>query len=473
MMNLNESTIKELHKSLKEKQIKSEELVNDCLKKIESKKDLNAFITINKEQALKQAAKFDKKENQDLNYLAGITCAVKDNILVKDIKCTCGSKILAEYIAPYDATVVRKLKDSQSIICGKTNLDEFAMGSSTESSAFGPTKNPHDPTKVPGGSSGGSAAAVASDQVIFAIGSDTGGSVRQPASFCGIVGLKPTYGRVSRYGLTAMASSFDQIGWLTKTVEDSAILLQELAGFDVKDSTSVDKELKDNLKEIERDLKGFRIGVAKQFFVDGMDSQVETVVRNSTEKLKNLGAEIVEVDLPMIKYALAAYYLLMPSEVSSNMSRFDGVRYGLKIEGDDLMDTYLNTRQQGFGDEVKRRIMLGTFALSTGYYDAYYLKAQKVRAMILNEFKQIFNNIDCLATPTAPTTAFGLGEKTADPLTMYLEDIYTVPVNVAGLPAISIPCGKIGNLPVGLQLIGNQFQEHKILRVANQFELAQ
>lgn len=463
-------TIKNLHDSLLAKEISSEEITKKYLEKIKSESDLNAFITVTEKTALEQAQKADKKikQGEEISILEGIPCAIKDNIMIKDILCTNGSKILENYVAPYDATVIEKMQGS--VFLGKTNMDEFAMGSSTETSFFGPTKNPNDKTKVPGGSSGGSACAVASDQAVFALGSDTGGSVRQPAALCGIVGLKPTYGRVSRYGLSAMASSFDQISWFTKTVEDSAILLKELEGSDPKDATSVNFELKDYLSEIKKDLKGIKIGVAQEFFIEGMDVAVKQKVLKAIDDLKNMGAEIIDVSLPLVKYALAVYYILMPCEVSSNLARLDGVKYGFKADGKNLLENYLNTRAQGFGAEVKRRIMLGSFALSSGYYDAYYLKAQKVRAKILAEFQEVFGKVDCLATPTTPTVAFNLGEKTNDPLTMYLEDIYTVPVNVAGLPGISIPCGFSNDLPVGLQLISNQFCEHTILRVANNYE---
>ena len=472
-MELNKLTIKKAHEGLKKKEFSSVELTKACLKRIKKiDKKINSFINLTEDKAIVAAELADQKikAGEKLNYLEGIPVAIKDNILVRGEKCTAGSKILENYNAAYDATVVEKLKDKGMVLLGKTNMDEFAMGSSTETSHFGPTKNPWDLERVPGGSSGGSVTAVISGESIYSLGSDTGGSVRQPASFCGAVGLKPTYGRVSRYGLMAMASSLDQISPVTKTVEDSALVLNSIVGHDPNDSTSVYKDDKNFEKDLNKDIKGLKIGVPKEYFVAGMDKGTEENVRNAIKKLEEMGAKIEEVSLPYSEYALAVYYIIMPAEVSANLARYDGVKYGYRAKGKDLFETYLKTRSQGFGDEARRRIMLGTYALSAGYYDAYYLKAQKVRTLIKQDFEKAFKKVDCLVTPTAPTVAFKLGEKFDDPLTMYLADIFTVSVNVAGLPAISVPCGFSRNLPVGLQIIGNYFDEAKILQVAHHYE---
>ncbi|MEA3272169.1 MAG: Asp-tRNA(Asn)/Glu-tRNA(Gln) amidotransferase subunit GatA [Patescibacteria group bacterium] len=469
---LNTLTIKEAHKGLVSKKFSSVDLTKACLDQIKSlDKKINAFITVTEDLALEQAKKVDKKikSGGKLKPLEGIPMALKDNILVKDAKCTAGSKILENYIASYDATVVKKLKEAGAVILGKTNLDEFAMGSSTESSYFGSTKNPIDTKKVPGGSSGGSVAAVASDMCFYALGSETGGSVRQPASLCGVIGMKPSYGRVSRYGLMAMASSLDQISPTTKTVEDLRMVLDCIMGVDKKDSTTVDlKEEKPKKKSI----KGMKIGVPKEYFIKGMDKEVEKRVREGIKKLEKLGAKMVDISLPHTEYALAVYYIVMPSEVSSNLSRYDGIRYGFTTvsKAKNLMDVYFETRRQGFGDEARRRIMLGTYALSSGYYDAYYKKAQQVRTLIKNDFDKAFTKVDCIVTPTSPTVAWDIGEKFDDPLTMYLSDIYTVSANIAGIPGISVPCGEAHNLPVGLQLLGKQFDEETILNVASEYE---
>ena len=472
-MKLNTLTIEESHKGLKNKDFSSVELTKSCLDAIRVKDEkLNAFISVTEDAAFQQAEKVDikiKAGKLPLKKLEGIPVAIKDNIMVEGVKCTAGSKILSKYVATYDATVIEKLKTAGSVILGKTNMDEFAMGSSGETSNFGPVKNPIDKTKVPGGSSSGSTVAVASDEAIFALGSDTGGSVRQPASFCGIVGFKPTYGSISRHGLIAMASSFDQIGMLNKTVRDAACVYESIAGLDKFDSTSVKQKI-NVLENLDKDIKGLRVGVPKEFFIDGMDQEVATLVKIAIKKLESLGAEIKEVSLPKTKYSLAAYYVLMPAEVSSNLARFDGVRYGYRAEAENLLEMYLKTRREGFGDEVRRRIMLGTYVLSAGYYDAYYKKAQQVRRLIKEEFDAVYKEVDLLIMPTTPTPAFSLKEKFDDPLTMYLADIFTVSANVAGLPAISIPAGMVNELPVGVQLYGKQFDEATLLRVAHHLE---
>ncbi len=492
-MNLCELSIKEAAKLLKEKKISSVELTQAVLDKISTLDDkINAFITVTENLALKQATESDKRhaKGQTLGKLDGIPVAIKDNICTEGIKTTAASKILENFISPYDATVISRLKKAGAVICGKTNMDEFAMGSSTENSAFGATRNPHDLTRVPGGSSGGSAAAVVACMSIYALGSDTGGSIRQPASFCGIVGVKPTYGAVSRYGLLAMASSLDQIGPLTKTVTDSALVLEEISGHDSFDSTSVDKDIKAT-SGIRNYIKGFKIGIPKEYFGKGLDLKVEETVKRAIKKLEDLGAKMVEVSLPHTQYGLAVYYVIMPSEVSANLARYDGIKYGYSIaqspepRAQSLLDVYLKSRAEGFGDEAKRRIMLGTYALSSGYYDQYYLKAAKVRTKIKEDFENVFKEVDVLVTPTSPTCAFKIGEKVKDPLTMYLSDIYTVSANIAGIPAISIPCGYVetnnkqqtinnkiqsSKLPVGLQIMGPQFGEAKIIQVAYTYE---
>jgi aspartyl-tRNA(Asn)/glutamyl-tRNA(Gln) amidotransferase subunit A len=390
------------------------------------------------------------------------------------IKTTCASKILGNFKPPYDATVVQKLKQAGYVLCGKPNMDEFAMGSSTENSGFFVTKNPWDLGRIPGGSSGGSAAAVAADECIGSLGSDTGGSIRQPAACCGVVGLKPTYGRVSRYGLVAFASSLDQIGPITKDVMDTAVLMNIISGHDPKDSTSANIAAPDFTRALKKDVKGMKIGMPREYFIEGMDREVEKAVKDAVKSLEGLGATVVEVSLPHTSYAVATYYILATSEASSNLARYDGVKYGFRAQGaKDLLDTYLQTRSQGFGSEVKRRIMLGTYALSAGYYEAYYKKGQQVRTLIKRDFDEAFKTVDVIATPTAPTAAFKIGEKSADPLQMYLSDIFTISVNLAGIPGISIPCGfTSGNLPVGLQLLGRHFDEESIIRAAYAYEQA-
>ena len=492
-MQLNELTIKEAHEGLKKREFTSVELTRACLDQIEKlNKKINAFISVTEKQALEQAEEVDKRINQgkEIDILEGIPLAIKDNILVEGIRATAGSKMLENYVAPYNATVIEKLKEKGAVILGKTNMDEFAMGSSSETSHFGPVCNPCDLERVPGGSSGGSAAAVASHMCLGALGSDTGGSVRQPASFCGIVGLKPTYGRVSRYGLIAMASSLDQIGVLAKSVEDTELLLRAIEGKDKLDSTSVESNPKSKIPNPKprkvsanwRILRGgqtqnpkpktqnLRVGIPKECFEKGLDGEVKKTIEQAIDKFKKAGAEIIDINLPYMKYALACYYITMPAEVSSNLARYDGIKFGYSNKmAENLLEAYIQSRAEGFGQEVKRRIILGTFTLSAGYYDAYYKQAQKVRALIKKDFNQAFENVDLIITPTTPTTAFKIGEKIEDPLAMYLSDIYTVPVNLVGLPAISIPCGEADNLPVGLQIIGRQFDEDGVLGLARMF----
>ena len=468
-MDLEKSTILNLHESLKKKEISSVELTRRYLSNIDKKDEkINAFLNVTQDLALDLANKADKiiSSSSDFPILTGIPCAIKDNIMVQGLKCTAGSKILKNYIAPYDATCIRKIKENGAVILGKTNLDEFAMGSSTENSAFFVTKNPLDLQRVPGGSSGGSAAAVAASFSPFALGSDTGGSVRQPASLCGIVGFKPSYGAVSRYGLIAFASSLDQIGTLTKSAEDAKIIFKVIRGQDKLDSTSLESKKSSPLQ-----IKKLKVGIPKEYFVKGMDKEVELKVREGIKRFEKLGADIVDVSLPNTSFALPIYYIISPSEASANLARYDGIKYGLsKAEGKDLLNVYLDTREEGFGKEVKRRIMLGTYVLSSGYYDAYYAKAEKVRAKIIEDFEKAFAKVDLLLTPTSPTTAFKIGEKADDPLQMYLSDIYTVPVNLAGLPAVSLPCGNVNNLPVGLQIIGKYLDDDRVLEAASIFE---
>ncbi len=475
-MDLTELTIKEVHGGLKKKEFSALELCKLYLEKIKEKnKEIFAFLTVNEDSAISQAKKIDDliSQGKEISILAGIPCAIKDNILVDGVKCTAGSKILEDYTAPYDAGVVKKLKNQETIILGKTNLDEFAMGGSTENSAFGPTRNPHDLNRVPGGSSGGSAAAVAANMAAYSLGSDTGGSIRQPASFCGVVGLKPTYGTVSRSGLIAFASSLDQIGPITKTAEDCQIVFDAIRGKDELDSTSVELPRIGNWK---LEIGNLRIGVPKEYFVKGIDPEVEKIIKGAIKKYAEMGVKIEEVSLPHTEYALAAYYIIAPSEASANLARYDGIRYGYsemkneKSKMQNLLDVYLNSREKGFGAEVRRRIMIGTYALSSGYYEAYYLRAQKVRTKIRNDFEKVFEKVDVILAPVSPVLPFKIGERIEDPLSMYLVDAYTVSVNLAGLPALSLPVGKVGKLPVGLQIIGRPFEEEKILELAKYFE---
>jgi aspartyl-tRNA(Asn)/glutamyl-tRNA(Gln) amidotransferase subunit A len=470
-MSLNQLTIKQAHRGLVKKEFSAVELTEAVLSQIKKQdQKIQAYLTVTEELALVQAQRIDKKiaNREKIGPLAGIPMAIKDIILVEGIKCTAGSKILENYIAPYDATVIKRLKKAGVVIVGKTNQDEFGMGSSTENSGFFVTKNPHDLERVPGGSSGGSTAALASDQCLCALGSDTGGSTRQPASLCGVVGLKPTYGRVSRYGLIAFASSLDTIGSIAKTAEDVKMVFDIIKGRDEFDSTSLDSKTETKKQELE--IKNLRIGVPKEYFIKGLDPEVEKVIRKAIAQYEEMGAKIIEVSLPYSEYALPCYYIIQPAEASANLARYDGIKYGLSEKARDLLGVYLKTRQHGFGDEVRRRIMIGTYTLSAGYYDAYYLKAQKVRTLIKQDFDKAFEKVDVLMGPVSPTPAFKLGEKVDDPVSMYLADIYTVAISLAGLPAISLPCGKVGKLPVGLQIIGRQFDDEKIIQVAQIYE---
>ena len=476
-MNLKELTIKEAHKLLEGKEITSVELTRAHFDEIKKRDgDIHAFLSLTEERAIEAAKKVDAKiaKGEPIEMLAGIPAAIKDNILIKDGKTTAASKILENYIAPYDATVVKKLKEEKAVFIGKTNMDEFAMGGSTENSAFGPTKNPVDLERVPGGSSGGSAAAVKAGFSIYALGSDTGGSIRQPAGFCGVVGFKPTSGAVSRHGLMAMASSLDQIGPITKNVDDAATVFETIRGGDILDSTSADKEWQ-SYHDKPADIEEIKFGVPREYFTHGLDPEIEKNIKAVISKLEKEGAQIEEISLPYSEWALAAYYIIMFAEVSANLARFDGIKYGYstidkKEKIQNLLDVYLKSRGEGFGAEVRRRIMLGTYVLSAGYYDAYYSRAQKVRRLIKQDFDRAFKSVDAIITPTSPTTAFKLGEKTQDPLSMYLADIYTVPINLAGVPAISLPIKEVNNLPVGLQLIGNNFEDIKLLKIAKFIE---
>ena len=477
MEELLKKTSSEQRKALLNKEISAQELVNAHYERIEKvDSTLGAYNSLCKEQALETAKNVDEKiaKGEPLPPLAGIPLALKDNINLKDTKTTASSKILENFVSPYDATVSTKLKENLIPILGKVNLDEFAMGSSTENSAFKITRNPWDTNKVPGGSSGGSAAAVAANMVPWALGSDTGGSIRQPASLCGVVGLKPTYGLVSRYGLVAFASSLDQIGPITKDVRDSAMLLSLIAGHDEKDTTSEEIEKKDYTKALKNDVKGLKIGVPKEFFGEGINEEVKKELTKASETYKELGAEVEEFSLDVAKYALATYYIIACAEASSNLGRFDGIRYGYRTPNyTNLKELFKNSRSEGFGSEVKRRIILGTYVLSSGYYDAYYKKAQQVRTLVKQEFKKAFEKYDVILTPTSPIVAFDIGTKLSNPMEMYLSDICTVPVNIAGVPAISIPCGvDSNNMPIGMQLIGNYFDEETILNAAYTYEQA-
>ncbi len=476
-MNLKNITAEKLVALYRNRDLTAVEVVTNALQTIEEMdKDVRAFITVCHERALEDARRIDARiaAGEPLERLAGVPVAIKDNITIRDLPTTCASKILENYIPPYTATAVERLRQAGAIVLGKTNLDEFAMGSSTENSGFFVTRNPHDLTRVPGGSSGGSAASVASGMALIALGSDTGGSIRQPASFCGVVGLKPTYGRVSRYGLVAFASSLDQIGCFSKTVRETAQVLETISGFDHYDSTSADAAVDEYTKGLDQTIKQTRIGVPAEYFVPGMDPEVKTKIEASIKMFEGLGCEIEQITLPHTEYAIATYYLIATAEASSNLARYDGVRYGFREAGaSSLQEMYRRTRMEGFGKEIKRRILLGTYALSAGYYDAYYLKALKARTLILQDFQKAFERVDVVLTPTAPSVAFKIGEKVADPLSMYLSDIFTITCNLSGLPGISIPCGKNSDgLPIGLQLMANHFQEALLLRVAHHFEKA-
>jgi aspartyl-tRNA(Asn)/glutamyl-tRNA(Gln) amidotransferase subunit A len=467
-------TIHEAQRLLQAKELSSLELTKATLERINQvEPKVRALVTINDELALKQAEKADKLlATGNTNPLTGIPALIKDNMCTRGVRTTCSSKMLENFVPPYDATVVERLNECGAVVVGKTNMDEFAMGSSNEHSAFYPTHNPWNLNRVPGGSSGGSAVAVAAGETVYALGSDTGGSIRQPAGFCSITGLKPTYGRVSRYGLVAFASSLDQIGPLTQDVTDCALVLNAIAGYDSRDSTSVPYPTPDYTQCLTADLHGLRLGIPKEYFVEGMQAEVETAIRAAVSKLEGLGAAIEwEVSLAHTPYALAAYYIIAPSEASANLARYDGVKYGFSYsDTDNMWEALEKTRQHGFGPEVKRRIMLGTYALSAGYYDAWYLKAQKVRTLIRQEFDQAFENFDALVTPTSPTRPFKIGEKVDDPLQMYLSDVCTLPINIAGLPAISIPAGFADGLPIGMQIIGKPFGEETILRIAYAYQ---
>jgi aspartyl-tRNA(Asn)/glutamyl-tRNA(Gln) amidotransferase subunit A len=470
-MELYEYTVHELMEKLDKKEIKISDITKSYLSKInETEKNVQAFVTLLDKQAIEKSEELDNKQRSTKYF--GIPIGIKDNICTKGIKTTCSSKMLENFVSPYDATVMEKINKEEMISLGKLNMDEFAMGASTEYSAFKKTKNPRNLERVPGGSSGGSAAAVASNMVPWALGSDTGGSIRQPASFCGVVGLKPTYGLVSRYGLVAFASSLDQIGPITKDVEDNALLLNLITGYDEKDSTSVNKQKEDYTLHLKDGIKGLKIGVPKEFFGKGINEEVSKSVKNAIEKYKKLGAEVEECSLDIADQALATYYIIACAEASSNLGRFDGIRYGYRTSNfTDLKELFKNSRSEGFGEEVKRRIILGTYVLSSGYYDAYYKKAQKVRTIIKEKFNTLFEKYDVLITPTAPTVAYKIGEKCNNPLEMYLADLCTVSVNIAGLPGISIPCGVDSeNMPIGMQIIGKSFSEETLLKTAYAYE---
>ncbi|HBB02235.1 MAG: aspartyl/glutamyl-tRNA amidotransferase subunit A, aspartyl-tRNA(Asn)/glutamyl-tRNA (Gln) amidotransferase subunit A [Candidatus Peregrinibacteria bacterium GW2011_GWF2_38_29] len=477
-MDLTNLTLKEASEGLKAKKFSSVDLTKAYFERIKKvDKNLHAYVLETEEQALKDAEKADEiLAKGEGSALTGIPCALKDNFNTKGVRTTCCSKILENFVPPYDATVVKKLKEAGVVVLGKTNTDEFTCGGSTEHSCFGPTSNPWDVFRVAGGSSGGSACAVASNMAVFALGTDTGGSIREPASFCGCVGLKVTYGRVSRSGVTSFASSWDTIGPLAKTVEDAAMVLQAIAGHDDLDSTTPNIPVPDYLKNIDKGVKGLKIGIPKEYFEEGIEVGVREVVMNAVKEYEKMGAEIVEISLPMTKYAVAAYYIAAPAELSANLARFDGIRYGRKPqnEGEDLLDYYFAARGEGFGDEIKRRVMIGTYVLSAGYYDAYYKKAQKVRTLIIKDFEDAFKKVDVMITPVAPIPAWKIGEKMNDPLAMYLADAFTIPINAAGVPAMSVPAGFVkgdkGDLPVGIQIIGPQFSEELLFQVGNAYE---
>jgi len=476
-MDLASLTITNARSAIQERKTTATALAEAHYAKIEKDDpQIGAFLTLSKERALAKADEIDRlaAEGEELPPLAGVPIGIKDVMVMRGVRTTAGSKILGNYIPPYDCTAVARMETAGAVVLGKLNCDEFAMGSSTENSAWRPVRNPHDLSRVPGGSSGGSAAAVAADMAVVTLGSDTGGSIRQPASFCGVVGLMPTYGRVSRYGLIAFASSLDHIGPLTKTVKDTAIVLRTIAGRDPMDSTSAEVPVPDYVAELEKPVRGLKLGVAKEYFGDGLDAEVRSAVEAAIQNLANLGCEIVPVSLPHTKYAIPTYYIVATAEASSNLARYDGVRYGHRArDGRTLSEMYRRSRDQGFGAEVKRRIMLGTYALSAGYYDAYYLKAQKVRTLLAQDFAVAFQKVDAIVTPTSPAAAFKLGEKVDDPLAMYLADIYTVTADLAGIPGISVPCGKTKEkLPIGLQILGKHFDEATILRVATAHEQA-
>lgn len=467
-------TASEARAAMDNREISSVELTQAYLQRIDQvDSKIHSYLHVMTDVALGQANAADVRiENGEAEEMTGIPVALKDIFATTDAPTTAASKLLEGYISPYDATVVARLREQGAVFLGKTNTDEFAMGSSTETSAFGPTKNPWDTKRVPGGSSGGSAAAVAAREAAVSLGTDTGGSVRQPAGFCGTVGLKPTYGRVSRFGILPFASSLDQVGPFARTVEDAALILQAIAGKDPRDSTSAPIDVPDFTAAKREDLKGVKIGVAKEYLIDGLEPGVETAVQAAVKQLEDLGAELVEVSLPHTKYGLASYYLTAPAEASANLARYDGIRFGNRVEGEDLNDTYIRTRGEGFGEEVKRRIMLGTYALSSGYYDAYYVKAQKVRTLLKQDFDNAFASVDAIVAPTSPTVAFEIGSRSDDPYAMYMADVFTIPANMAGIPGISVPCGFSDGLPVGLQLLGKAFDEQNLLGIAHAYERA-
>lgn len=472
---MHNKTIRELSAALAAKEFSSLELTQHFLKRIQDiDKELNSFITVNEDYALESAKQADLRlAKGDKSPLLGVPIAQKDIFCTKGIRTSCGSKMLDNFISPYDATLIERFNNAGAVMLGKTNMDEFAMGSSNENSYYGPVKNPWDLERVPGGSSGGSSACVAARITPGATGTDTGGSVRQPAAFCNITGIKPTYGRISRFGMIAFASSLDQAGMMTRTAEDSAIMLGVAAGYDEKDSTSVNKEVPDYCATLNDSLKNLRIGLPKEYFSEGLNPEIAKVIQDAIEVYKKLGATIKEITLPNSPLSLSAYYVIAPAECSSNLARYDGVRFGYRCENPkDLLDFYQRSRSEAFGTEVKRRIMVGTYALSSGYYDAYYLKAQKIRRLISDDFRKAFAEVDVIMGPTAPTIPFKIGEKSNDPVSMYLSDIYTIAVNLAGLPGMSIPAGFVNKLPVGLQLIGNYFEEAKLLNIAHQYQCA-
>jgi aspartyl-tRNA(Asn)/glutamyl-tRNA(Gln) amidotransferase subunit A len=474
-MELCDRTASELVRLLKKGEVTSREITESVFRRIDQREgQINAFITLTRETALRQAEEADERyrKKESLSPLDGIPVAVKDVLCTKGIRTTCGSSILKDYIPPYDATAVKRVLESGAVLLGKTNMDEFAMGSSTENSAFGPTRNPWDPQRVAGGSSGGSAAAVAAGEAVVSVGSDTGGSIRLPAAFCGVAGIKPTYGRVSRYGLVSYASSLDQVGAFGRSVEDCASLLGILCHHDRKDSTSADVNTPDFRRSLEKGVEGLRIGIPKQYFVEGLDEGIKDTVLEAVSLFERSGAHIMEVTLPHAPYAIASYYLIATAEASSNLARYDGVKYGSRIAGEipDTAGMYEATRSEGFGKEVKRRIMLGTFVLSAGYYDAYYLKAQQARTLIKEDFDKAFEKVDCMVTPVSPCLPFRVGEKITQPLQMYLVDVYTVSLNLSGLPGMSVNCGTLNGLPVGMQIIGRAFDEEMVLRVGHAYE---
>jgi len=472
---MHEKSIAQLSAGLRAGEFSSTELVGHYLGRIErTDESLNCFVTVSRDLALQQAEAADRRIRKgDAGPLTGIPIAHKDIFCTDGVKTSCGSRMLDNFIAPYDATLVSRLGDAGAVMLGKTNMDEFAMGSSNETSYYGPVRNPWDTDLVPGGSSGGSAAAVAARLCAGATGTDTGGSIRQPAALCGITGLKPTYGRVSRYGMIAFASSLDQGGTLTRSAEDAALLLQAMAGFDPRDSTSAEEPVPDYAATLEADISGLRIGLPKEYFGEGLDPGVGDAVMAAVDEYRGMGADVIEISLPNTRLAVPTYYVVAPAECSSNLSRFDGVRFGHRCEDPkNLEDMYMRSRGEGFGAEVKRRILIGTYALSAGYYDAYYLKAQQIRQLISDDFRQAFDKVDLIMGPTSPTTAFAIGERTDDPVTMYLSDIYTIAVNLAGLPGVSVPTALVGGRPAGLQIIGNYFQEAKLLNVAHRLQQA-